>query len=268
LARSNAGSVACVATGEVMIVAAIAQDNARDGFALGIAALGAFVVVIGAALPRLREAEVSSGSLKLSLSEREATGELVVKDGGSHRPSASVEQPDTRDAARLVLADRALRDLLRPQEGPLAGCLFRLYLYDADAELLVPVEVSGEPAAADSWPVGRGAVGTAYARGDYVLVEGDDTSDGTYGLTPEQQARYRGLQAVAAMPVTNARSGDGTADGDGTGDGDVIAVLSVASGDPANRIGTPEGFEAHLLVAELVARVLIDLLRWFDDAEG
>jgi hypothetical protein len=252
LARTNAGSVACVVTGELMIVAAIAQDNARDGFALGLATLGASLVVIGAALPRLREAQVSGSGLKVSLSEAERTAELVVKGGGREQPTAGLARYDTRDAARLVLAERSLGELLRPDAGPLAGCVFRLYLYDADAELLIPIQLPGEQAAADSWPVGRGAVGTAYARGEYVLVEGADTSDETYGLTPEQQERYRGLQAVAAMPVTNAAD-------------EAVAVLSVASGDPANRIGNPEGFDEHLLVAELVARVLIDLLRWFDD---
>ncbi len=234
-----------------MVVLAVAQDNARDGFAIGLATLGTALVVIGAALPRLREAEVSGAGVKISLAERERTGRLSTQEIPDEDPGP-LDRDETRDISRSLLAWRALADLLRPRDGPLAGCTLRLYLYDADTDSLDPVQLPGEDTVADSWPVGRGAVGTAYARGEYVLVEGPATSDATYGLTPEQQARYRDLQAVAAMPVTNAAN-------------DVIAVLSVASSAADHRISTPEGFDEQLLLSELVARVLIDILRWFDD---
>jgi hypothetical protein len=254
LVTRHAGSLTCVVTGEAMIVVAVAQDNARDGFAIALATLGTALVVIGAALPRLREAEVSGTGVKISLAERERTGKLST-DAEADAVESEGEPPgrdETRDISRSLLAWRALADLLRPQEGPLAGCRLRLYLYDADTDSLDPVQLPGDESEIDSWPVGHGAVGTAYARGEYVLVEGAATSDATYGLTPEQQARYRALHAVAAMPVTSAA-------------GEAIAVLSVASTDPAPRIGSPEGFDEHLLLSELVARVLIDVLRWFDD---
>ena len=81
---------------------------------------------------------------------------------------------------------------------------------------------------------------------------GAEVSDDAYGLTPGQQRRARNLAAVAAMPVTNA--GD-----------EVIAVLAASSVDPESALATPEGFDAHLLVAQEVARVLVDLLQWFGD---
>jgi hypothetical protein len=95
-------------------------------------------------------------------------------------------------------------------------------------------------------------VGEAWESGEYVLVRGEEVSDDTYGLTPAQQHRARNLALVAAMPVTNA--GD-----------EVIAVLSASSVDPDSPLGTPEGFDAQLLVAQKVARVLVDLLQWFSD---
>jgi hypothetical protein len=54
------------------------------------------------------------------------------------------------------------------------------------------------------------------------------------------------------MPVTNAG-------------GEVVAVLSGSSADADSRLGTDEGFDTHLLVAQEVARVLVDLLQWFPD---
>jgi hypothetical protein len=102
------------------------------------------------------------------------------------------------------------------------------------------------------WRIGTGAVGEAWQRAEYVLARGEEVSDATFGLTPDQQARYQSLAVVAAMPVTNAA-------------GEVIAVLAGSSTDPDSPLTGPEGFDAHLLVAQEVARVLIDLLKWFTD---
>ena len=54
------------------------------------------------------------------------------------------------------------------------------------------------------------------------------------------------------MPVTNASD-------------EVIAVLAASSVDPHSPVGTADGFDAHLLMAQEVARVLVDLLQWFPD---
>jgi thiamine pyrophosphate-dependent acetolactate synthase large subunit-like protein len=97
-----------------------------------------------------------------------------------------------------------------------------------------------------------GAVGEAWASAEYVLVRGPEVSDDTYGLTPAQQRRARDLAVVAAMPVTNASD-------------EVIAVVGGSSVDPRSGLATGDGFDALLLMAQEVARVLVDLLQWFPD---
>lgn len=62
----------------------------------------------------------------------------------------------------------------------------------------------------------------------------------------------RNLAVVAAMPVANAHD-------------EVIAVISGSSVDVDSALATAEGFDAHLLMAQQVARVLVDLLQWFPD---
>ncbi|HEX2119924.1 MAG TPA: hypothetical protein VHF91_12115, partial [Acidimicrobiales bacterium] len=141
--------------------------------------------------------------------------------------------------------------LLSPESGPLAGASFHLYLFDEQRDLLLPA-FEGRPSPSRGWKIGTGAVGEAWASGEYVLARGPEVSDDTYGLTPAQQRRARDLAVVAAMPVTNASD-------------EVIAVLSGSSVDPDSPLATPDGFDAQLLVAQEVARVLVDLLRWFPD---
>ena len=60
------------------------------------------------------------------------------------------------------------------------------------------------------------------------------------------------LAVVAAMPVTNAHD-------------EVIAVISGSSVDVDSAVASAEGFDAHLLMAQQVARVLVDLFQWFSD---
>jgi GAF domain-containing protein len=77
-----------------------------------------------------------------------------------------------------------------------------LYLYDPDADLLIPefprdVE---EPESKVFRP-GDGATGTAWSEQQFTVVEGDDVSNATYGLTPRQQRLFRRYRSVAAHPV-------------------------------------------------------------------
>lgn len=103
-----------------------------------------------------------------------------------------------------------------------------------------------------SFAVDQGAVGRAWSEERYVVAHGAAVSDGTFGLSPEQQQRYADLAVVAAVPVANAS-------------GQPIAVLSASSKEPGTKLTSPEGFRYHLFLADLVARVLVDLLKWSDD---
>lgn len=75
----------------------------------------------------------------------------------------------------------------------------------------------------------------------------EKVSDSTFGLTEEQQQRYRPLKIVASAPVPNAR-------------GQAIGVLSVSSDEDQDALLSPHGRTLHLELAEVVARVLIDIL--------
>jgi hypothetical protein len=91
----------------------------------------------------------------------------------------------------------------------------------------------------------QGVTGTAWKINSYVFAPGEQVSDATYGLTPEQQKRYRSLTAVAATPIQNAR-------------GQAIGVLTLFTAIENPHID--DNFVIlHIGAAEMVARVLIDV---------
>lgn len=241
-------SVVLVGIGLVLLVSSLFQGSGHDVFAVGLLVFGTSLVVLGVVLPRLQNAEVGPATgLKLSLSaERETSTRLAESE-----QVEVVGADEVVSATRLVVASELLERMLAPDHGPLAGDLFHLYLYDEERTLLLPA-FEGRPSFRRGWRVGRGAVGEAWVSGRYVLARGREVSDDTYGLTPDQQRRYRELEVVAAMPVTNAG-------------GEVMAVLAGSSPDPDSALGSAEGFDAQLLMAQEVARVLVDLLQWFVD---
>ena len=245
---SRAGSVVLVLLGVGLLVASLFQAEGNGVYAAGLLVFGSGLAVLGVVLPRLLNAEVGpAAGFKLTLAE-----ELVVSTGLAESEAVdSVETNQVVAATRLILASETLGRLLSPDRGPLAGVSFHLYLFDEQRDLLLPA-FEGRPSPSRGWKIGTGAVGEAFASGEYVLARGPEVSDDTYGLTPVQQRRARDLAVVAAMPVTNARD-------------EVIAVLAGSSVDPESPLATDEGFDAHLLVAQEVARVLVDLLQWFSD---
>jgi len=236
-----------VALGLVLVVAALVH-RAQDGYGLSLLVFGSGLVVLGVVLPRVRKAEVGPATgIKLTLDhERERSTGLAESEHGS-----PVDTGDVVTATRLILASDTLGRLLAPEHGPLAGVQLHLYLFDEERDLLLPV-FEGPSHPSRGWKVGTGAVGEAWATAKYVLVQGEQVSDDTYGLTPYQQRHARDLAVVAAMPVANASE-------------EVVAVLAGSSVDPESPLATPQGFDAHLLLAQEVARVLVDLLRWFAD---
>jgi putative methionine-R-sulfoxide reductase with GAF domain len=246
----HGNSLVLVSLGVVLLVASLFQGGGNAAYAFGLLIFGSGLVVFGVVLPRLQNAEVGPATgFKLTLAEdaqREASTGLAESDGGG-----TVQVDQVVAATRLLLASETLARLLAPEDGPLAGAWFHLYLLDEQRSLLLPA-FEGRPSPSQGWAPGTGAVGEAWASGEYVLVQGEEVSDDTHGLTPAQQHRARNLALVAAMPVTNAS-------------GTVIAVVSASSADPDSTLATDEGFDGHLLVAQEVARVLVDLLHWFPD---
>lgn len=200
--------------------------------------------------------------------EVSATGARAELDSGGADTSAlasesDASQTDEPDAAhgdegvasaRLALARKVMSDLLLTgvRTGPLAGCSFHLFLYDSDVEKLLPALEPSPTSPSQGWESGQGATGEAFRRGEYVLVTGADVSNGSYGLTIEDQERYRHLALVAAMPVKTAS-------------GRTIGVLSASTDDRSSAAGSPEGFDEHLELAVFSARVLVDLLHWYED---
>ncbi len=245
---SRAGSIVLVLLGAVLLVASLFQQGGNDAYAVGLLVFGSGLVVLGVVLPRLLNAEVGpTTGLKLTLAEDRAVSTGLPE-------SHVVEKVATNQvvaATRVILASEVLDRLLAPESGPLAGASFHLYLFDEQREQLLPA-FEGRPSPSRGWKVGTGAVGEAWASAEYVLVRGPEVSDDTYGLTPAQQRRARDLAVVAAMPVTNASD-------------EVIAVLAGSSVDPDSPLSTAAAFDAQLLMAQEVARVLVDLLRWFPD---
>lgn len=78
-----------------------------------------------------------------------------------------------------------------------------IYLYDNEQLALLPFFPEGidDPSDVRSFRAGRGATGTAWERKDFILVTGDAVSDGSYGLTPDQQRHFTGYGAVVAYPI-------------------------------------------------------------------
>lgn len=241
------GSLVLVLLGAALLAVSLFQgDNAP--YALGLLIFGSSLVTVGVVLPRLRNAEVGPATgFKLTLDEQR---ELSTGLAESEKVD-SVEVDQAVAATRVVLASDTLGRLLAPDLGPLAGAWLHLYLFDQQRQLLLPA-FEGHPSPSQGWKPGAGAVGEAWLSGEYVLVRGEEVSDDTYGLTPAQKHRVRNLAVVAAMPVTNAHD-------------EVIAVVSGSSVDADSALATAEGFDAHLLMAQQVARVLVDLLQWFLD---
>jgi len=237
-----------VLLGGSLLGASILHGDGNQAYALGLLVFGSSLVTLGVVLPRLRNAEVGPATgFKLILDEQRVLSTGLAEAAAG----AQVEVDQVVAATRVVLASDTLGRLLAPDDGPLAGGWFHLYLFDEQREVLLPA-FEGRPSPSQAWRPGAGAVGEAWISGEYVLVRGDEVSDDTYGLTPAQQRRARNLAVVAAMPVANASD-------------DVIAVVSGSSVDADSTLATAEGFDAHLLVAQEVARVLVDLLQWYPD---
>ena len=105
--------------------------------------------------------------------------------------------------------ERILSALVGSPERSLPGNYeVTVYLYDEEARVLLPSYPSPAEDATDlrAFASGKGATGTAWDRGDLVLVTDDAVSDDSYGLTPDQQDYFRGFAAVVATPILEPSS--------------------------------------------------------------
>lgn len=153
-----------------------------------------------------------------------------------------------RDDSRDLAAKRLLGALLRWGTGLPDHYLFRVFVYDEDTDrLVISYEPEGRAASSTTWEPGQGATGAAWQRRLYVRAEGESVADATFGLTPEQQERYRHLKVIAAMPVLDER-------------GNVIAILTGSSDVDGSDLASPDGEKKHEELAIIVGRVLIDLV--------
>ncbi|MBA3372644.1 MAG: hypothetical protein H0T98_03865 [Euzebyaceae bacterium] len=178
-------------------------------------------------------------------------GTLLLRRG-ANRQQAQLDdllEPllERRELQRTVAGARLIRALLA-HSGFSSSYEFRLYLLDADEGLLLPSYEPEDSHSSTGWAIGQGVTGRAYETGEYDAARGADLLDPGYGLDAEQLGRYAGLQVVAAMPVRSARN-------------EVVAILTGSSTADDGMLTSPEGKDRHAELADVVARVLIDILQ-------
>jgi hypothetical protein len=152
---------------------------------------------------------------------------------------------------RTGAMERLIRVTLTPEgAGFPADYHFQVFLPNADRTRLMPEfdpERAGPP---EGWRIDQeppqAVTGAAFKTNSYVFAKGPAVSDATYGLTPEQQARYRNLSGVAATPIQNAR-------------GNPIGALTVFTSAAQPIVSDPNVIIRTVALAEVIARVLIDV---------
>jgi hypothetical protein len=155
---------------------------------------------------------------------------------------------DRREQQKILASRRLLLLLLTEKTGLPPHYKFRLYTLDAERQHLMPA-YAPEESDAESWQVGYGVTGQAWKRGEYVTARGDQVSDGTFGLTPQQQNRYAHLNVVAALPIRSDRE-------------QMIAILTGSSSIDDGRLLSQDGWDRHQELAQITGRILIDIARF------
>jgi hypothetical protein len=194
------------------------------------------------------------GALGVVIAVPWIAGLLLLERGKARRDrqvAELVEGPLQRQALQRRVAAEMLIPAVLQHTGFPDHYEFRLYLLDADSGMLLP---SYEPDAQASagWRIGQGVTGKVWETGEYEAAAGEGVSDSAYGLDADQQARYAHLQVVAAMPVRSARN-------------ELIAVLTASSDVDDGVLVSPDGKERHRVLADVIARVLIDVLQLTHD---
>jgi hypothetical protein len=190
-----------------------------------------------------------SGAVGVLVMSPNQTADLAAGDRPPLAPTAAVTQ------ARYNAAETLMRRLRTDPGELLEGCTLHLYLPDEELRLLVTVlegDLAESRHGGEGWAIGQGIVGQVWRDGDAIVARGADILVGLDHLPEIRRARFHGLAVVVAVPVVNAN--DRT-----------IAVLSAHAHDAATRLDSPEGLAQLLALAEVLARVLVDLLGWASD---
>jgi len=177
------------------------------------------------------------------------TADLAAGERPPLAPTAAVTQ------ARYNAAETLMRRL-RADPGPqLVGCSLHLYLPDEEQRLLVTA-LEHDPDRSlfgrEGWAVGQGIVGRVWRDGDAIVARGRDILAALDDIADAHREPYQGLAVLVAVPVVNAN--DRT-----------VGVLTAHASDPTTRLDSPEGLAQLLALAEVLARVLVDLLGWSTD---
>lgn len=243
-------SVVLVGTGWSVLVGAVRLEQASDALAGGSIAIGSLLVVLGAL--HHRGMRGGAGPLNVSVPP-EPAGETTKRIAERSRQPTPEELADdeTDDAARYLLGERALEQFVLTPAPPLNDCRGQVWLFDDNKEILYGILEPGHPGNVTFAP-GEGAVGRSWVEEAYVIAEGEAVVSRDLGLDAAKIDRYADVTAAAAVPVFNAG-------------GEKLAVLSMSSQDPDTQLGSEEGLQHLLFLAEVTARVLVDLFKWFDE---
>lgn len=225
----------------------------------------------------LLEQQVQSLHLDVSQSatQRTTTGALasstttvggstvnITLPGGSGTASAQLAASDPPSAgnapapvtqARYAAAEYLLAHLVDEPPPRLGDARLNLFLPVDDGSRLLPALVTAENRPEDeAWRAGEGVVGRAWQAGEPVTARDHEVTEGLERLPTERRSRYGRLRVVVAVPVLNSA-------------GRPVGVLSAASTDQASTLDAPEALAEMLTRADVLARVLVDLLGWADD---
>jgi hypothetical protein len=77
-----------------------------------------------------------------------------------------------------------------------------VFIWDPERNMLVPEYPRAlEEPESKAFASGQGATGNAWESGQFSLVQGDDVSNDTYGLSLRQRRLFRNYRTVAAQPI-------------------------------------------------------------------
>jgi hypothetical protein len=253
LARQWSSLVLC-GTGWAMLIGAVRFDRESDALAGFVFALGTLVVLLGALHHRGLRGGAGPQGVNVDVPPDPTAATTARLAELDTPPREGLAEDEADDGTRWYLADEILTaEVLHPRHPSINDCRGQVWLYDPDVDALVGILEPGHDGRMSPFKPGQGVVGRAWKEGRYVIAAGSDVANNkTFNLSPVQQARYADLAAAAAMPVTNAV-------------GRQIAVLSMSSTHPDTRLTADDGIDAMAFLSAVVSRVLVDLLKWFDD---